>query len=78
MNLQERRRLLEKLGAYISGNEEEWKSVKQRAYTTNPWFTPEFTDLASIEIAGAYLSPAALDKLQSRYQLPVLPDPVAI
>jgi hypothetical protein len=70
MTLEERKNLLVQLGSYMQGNDEEWQAVKQRAFSENHWFIPEFIDLATKNIAEAYLSAAALDQLIVRYGLP--------
>ena len=55
MNLQMRIDLLAQLGEYILSNKTEWQEVKHRASLINPWFTPEFIDLASENIADRFL-----------------------
>jgi len=55
MNLQMRIDLLTQLGEYILSNKTEWQEIKHRASLINPWFTPEFIDLASENIATDFL-----------------------
>jgi hypothetical protein len=74
MNLQERKNLLVRLGAYMKTNEAGWEAVKQKAYSANQWFIPEFTNLAAHNVADEFLSPAQLDLMISRYQ-PADPQP---
>ena len=47
--------LAAQLGQYILSDNAEWAEIKQRAGLFNPWFTPEFTDLASNNIATHFL-----------------------
>lgn len=70
MNLQERKTLLERLGSYMLGNDSEWLTAKRKAYAENPWFIPEFIDLAAENIASRFLTAAALNELSERYALP--------
>ena len=37
---------MEKLGNYLTGDDEELKAVKQKAFEKNKWFTEEFIDLS--------------------------------
>ncbi len=70
MNLQERINLLDKLGAYIIENGEEWQLVKERASRENPWFIPEFIDLAANNIASDFLKADLLKAWVKQYQIP--------
>ncbi|MGZ8536855.1 MAG: acyl-CoA reductase [Flavisolibacter sp.] len=70
MNLQKRIELLVRLGNYMSGNETEWQEVKQRAGNYNPWFIPEFIDLAVENITSNFLQEKQLRVLISNYHLP--------
>lgn len=62
MNLPHRIDLLARLGNYILANEEEWKEAKAKATAENPWFIPEFVELATTTIASSFLQKAALEK----------------
>ena len=70
MNLQQRIEILEKLGNYILSNHPDWAAAKHRAYLENNWFIPEFVDLASNNIATAFLAKQQLEKLASDYNIP--------
>jgi hypothetical protein len=61
MTLQQRIDDLNHLGNFIKSGSEDWDNVKELAYRSNPWFTPEFINLASNNIAEQFLQ---RDKLQ--------------
>ncbi len=69
MNLQQRIDLLIRLGEYILENNESWKQAKQDAERQNSWFTPEFTDLASVNIANQFLQAEKLLAFTHAYLL---------
>ncbi len=70
MNLQQRIDLLIRLGEYILQNNESWKQAKQDAERQNSWFTPEFTNLASVNIAEQFLQAEKLHAFARLYLLP--------
>lgn len=70
MILQERITLLTRLGSYLSGNDEEWIAVKERAYRENQWFAPEFIEIAVANIVNNFLKPADLEQWARQYKLP--------
>jgi hypothetical protein len=70
MNLQERINLLSRLGEYILENGEEWQLVKERAGRENPWFVPEFIELASTNIAERFLQKHLLEEWVKQYNIP--------
>lgn len=78
MNLQMRIDLLAQLGEYILSDDTEWQEVKQRASLVNPWFTHEFIDLASKNIADHFLNRQKLGDWISSYELPVYPKKIGI
>lgn len=69
MNLQQRIDLLIRLGKYILENNETWKQAKQDAERQNSWFTPEFTDLASVNITNQFLLAEKLQAFAHAYLL---------
>jgi hypothetical protein len=69
MNLKERIELMSWLGEYMKQNPVEWKDAKKQAYLQNGWFTREFTDLASNNIASKYLNKEALTAWTKHYHL---------
>lgn len=70
MNLQQRINILAKLGNYLLENNDEWKTVKQRAFQANAWFTPEFIDMACENIAMQFLQEHQLKRWAEKYHLP--------
>lgn len=70
MNLHERINTLAKLGNYLLQNNDEWKTVKQRAFQANAWFAPEFIDLACENIATQFLQEQKLKEWAEKYHLP--------
>lgn len=69
MNLQNRIQLLQQLGNYLSGSEEEWQVTKKRAALQNGWFTPEFIDLAVDNICRFFLPQQSLSSWAAHYHL---------
>jgi hypothetical protein len=70
MNLQDRIVLLTKLGDYLKQNTDEYQAIKERAYRENPWFIPEFIELASANIANQFLEEEKLRKWIAAYDIP--------
>src|SRR5215203_775396 len=69
MNLQMRIDLAAQLGEYILSSSSEWQKAKHRASLTNPWFTPEFIDLATENIAKNFLDKQKLESWPSSYKI---------
>ena len=67
MNLQERINLLSKLGEYIQSDNTEWQETKEKASWENGWFISEFVELATKNIATAFLQKDALTEWVNRY-----------
>ena len=59
--------LAAQLGEYILSNSPEWQKTKNKASLTNPWFTPEFIDLATENIATNFLDKQKLESWTSSY-----------
>lgn len=74
MELQLRIGLLEKLGNYILSDGPAWQEAKDRACRENNWFTPEFTEAATRQMAEAYLNRGVLEQLAQHYAFPRLPE----
>jgi hypothetical protein len=55
MDLQQRLDLLQRLGNYILSGAPEWNKIKEKAYSENAWFTPEFIEVATHNIAKEFL-----------------------
>jgi hypothetical protein len=67
MILQERIELLEQLGKYILSNDENWQSIKERASRENAWFTPDFVEISSQNIAQQFLNKCSLEDWINKY-----------
>ncbi|OQP51953.1 acyl-CoA reductase [Niastella populi] len=67
MNLQQRIVLLNRLGEYILQDNDNWQATKQKASHQNSWFTPEFIDLATRNIALAFLQKDKLTAWADQY-----------
>jgi len=61
--------LAAQLGEYILSNPVEWQETKHKASLTNPWFTPEFIDLATGNISKNFLDKAKLESWTSAYKI---------
>ena len=70
MILQERIEILNKLSAYMAGNEPEWAEAKERAARENPWFAPEFIEKAVNSITNSFLDPQLLTAWAAKYGVP--------
>ncbi|MCX8019325.1 MAG: acyl-CoA reductase [Chitinophagaceae bacterium] len=70
MILEERISLLEKLGRYIQQNPPAWKQAKQKASEENPWFIPEFIDIAVHHLTTRFLQKEMLREWAGRYSIP--------
>lgn len=70
MNLQERLRLLTRLGEHLRGEDDYLRAVMQRAKFHNPWFTIENQELSIRAIAEQFLDGGKLSEWLSRYQIP--------
>lgn len=71
MNVQQRVELLVRLGEYILSNDDSWLVAKEKAYYQNKWFTAEFTDLATHNIAHTFLIRDVLQEWITKYNIPV-------
>jgi hypothetical protein len=70
MILQERIQILNKLSAYMAGNEPEWALAKERAARENPWFALEFVEKAVNSITNSFLDPQLLTNWAIKYGVP--------
>ena len=61
--------LAAQLGEYILSGAADWQEAKHKASLTNPWFTPEFIDLAAGNIAKNFLDKGKLQNWTSSYKL---------
>jgi hypothetical protein len=69
MKLQQRISLLLKLGAYIRENSAPWQEACHRAGLENGWFTEEFVQLSTSQIANNWLQKEALEKWVASYPI---------
>ena len=61
--------LAAQLGEYILSDAADWEEAKHKASLTNPWFTPEFIDLATGNIAKIFLDKQKLERWTSSYRI---------
>ena len=61
--------LATRLGQYILSESPEWLETKQRASLINPWFTPQFIDMATGNIAKHFLDKQKLENWTSSYKI---------
>ena len=69
MNLQHRINLMVALGKYMQEDGPTWKNIILKANQHNPWFIPDFIQLASTNIITKFLNKEALDKWIAQYKL---------
>ncbi|MCH5598822.1 aldehyde dehydrogenase family protein [Niabella ginsengisoli] len=67
MNLSKRIDLMAKLGQYMQQNSEDWQEVKEKAYSKNGWFLPEFIELSINNIVNHFLQKSELEKWIALY-----------
>ncbi len=71
MELQERINLMVKLGKYMGSDSEAWREIKDKAARENPWFAPEFIELAIKNICTCFLEKEKLEQWLAAYPVPV-------
>ena len=71
MQLSQRIDLLARLGEYMQNGNNEFELVKENAYLENPWFVPEFIDMAVANIADNFLQKDKLGMWVDSYKIPV-------
>ena len=69
MILPKRIELLVQLGKYIEQNSPEWQAVKENASRANPWFVPEFIEMASSNIFNSFLDKNKLEQWAAHYNM---------
>jgi hypothetical protein len=70
MTLQQRIDLLVRLGDYLQKNGHEWQHIKEQANRKNPWFVPEFIEMAATNIVDAFLQKDKLEMWARKYGVP--------
>jgi Acyl-CoA reductase (LuxC) len=78
MNINERIKLLVRLGEYFVLNDGEFDLVKQKASVQNAWFSIEFIDLALKNIIQNYLQKDLLEAWINKYDVEDDPSPQKI
>ena len=73
MTLQTRIQIMGQLGKYLLEDGPIWQACKERAYRENPWFIPEFIEIASRQIAEKFLQPNLLEPWANHYETPDQP-----
>jgi hypothetical protein len=69
MNLAERITLMVKLGEYLTEDSDELKTVKQKAFEQNKWFTEEFINFSFKQISTHYLNRGKLESWVQYYHI---------
>ncbi len=69
MNLQQRQEILFQLSQYISAHPVSWQEAIQKAEQQNPWFTPQFVNLAAATINEYFLQKGTLEQWINHYHL---------
>lgn len=69
MYLKQRLDLLEKLGNYISSDNDNWLNAIEKAHRENGWFTPEFINLSLRNISSEYLQRHKLEEWVKKYKI---------
>lgn len=71
MTLQKRIEILVKLGGYMQNNGHEWAAAKEQANRANPWFVPEFIEMASDNIISSFLQKDKLENWVRNYNVQI-------
>ena len=70
MDLENRIRLLVELGQFMQSGDKAWTTAKTRAFQHNPWFLPDFINLALGNIVDSFLQQELLEKWLQDYDFP--------
>jgi Acyl-CoA reductase (LuxC) len=70
MDLENRISLLVELGAFMRSDDAGWRASKTSAFQHNPWFIPDFIELAVDQIIHRFLRPELLEKWVKSYDFP--------
>src|SRR5580704_6388343 len=70
MDLENRIGLLVKQGEFMQYGDTNWESAKTKTFHHNPWFIPEFIELAIQNSVDQYLQRDLLEKWVSGYNFP--------
>lgn len=77
-SINERIDLLDRLGNYITSDDEQWENAKIMAANMNAWFTPESIEMSIHNIADNYLKKEKLNNWIRDYNLTTNPKKVGI
>ena len=69
IDLPARIELLSRLGQYMLSTDSTWEAVKEKAEKENPWFIPEFVELACRSIANEFLGKEKLNQWVEKYAI---------
>src|ERR1700712_1619941 len=67
MDLESRIGILSDLADYMNSDDPTWLSARERSHSANPWFIPEFTELAVSQIREKFLSARLLSEWVKPY-----------
>lgn len=70
MDLENRLSLLVELGDFMQSGDANWKSAKTKTFHHNPWFIPEFIELAVNNTVALYLQRNLLESWLQNYGFP--------
>jgi Acyl-CoA reductase (LuxC) len=70
MDLENRISILVELGEYMLSDDAQWTMAKTRAFQHNPWFIPDFIDMAVRNITSRYLKRNLLEEWTRHYHFP--------
>ncbi|MFP5042777.1 acyl-CoA reductase [Parasediminibacterium sp. JCM 36343] len=73
MDLQERIKIVEKLGIYMQSSEDNWVNIKDKALRENPWFTKNFISIAINNIAIHFLQENLVQQWVGKYGVKDMP-----
>ena len=71
MDLENRINILVELGEFMQSGDTYWQSAKTNTFHHNPWFIPEFIELAAKNIVTLYLQRDLLEKWLDNYDFPL-------
>ncbi len=63
MDLENRISILVELGEFMQSGDTYWMAAKTKTFQHNPWFIPEFIELAVNNIAALYLQQDSVGKM---------------
>ena len=70
MDLENRIGLLVELGKFMQSDDADWKAAKIKTFQHNPWFIPDFIELAVNQIVNHFLKRDLVEKWTRSYHFP--------